>query len=215
MIKVIEIIGVAGAGKSTLTKRLSENFPDWEVCFRLPRFKTLFYQLQAVTRNILPLLLYSEKKTLFNNIKIIAHIYSTARYLSINKSYADKVIVFDQGVIFEYASLCNVGLCNAPKEYLKTINDGYMRKYFESIDVAVFLTAPDEVLYERVINRKINHRLKNFNEEETKDFFNGYNQVFNETKSNLKKIDKKVIEISTYLKHPNDVFDELIRSFKF
>ena len=136
MATIIEIIGVSGSGKSTLTAKIKNNHPKWNVAYRLPKRKFFFQQLISTFRYVIPVLCYSERGWLISNIRLLIHIDVMSKILVSNNT--DNVFVFDQGVIFEYASLCNRGLKNAPDKYKGILLDRITRSYIKSLILPFF-----------------------------------------------------------------------------
>tara|TARA_B110000967_G_C18680688_1_gene457880 strand:- start:178 stop:822 length:645 start_codon:yes stop_codon:yes gene_type:complete len=211
--KIIEIVGVSGVGKSTIAKNISEHFPEWDISFRLPKRDTIAYQLLAIMNNFLPIFIYSEKDHFFNNLKLIAHIYALTTFIE-KKRDSDGVLIFDQGVIFEYAYLCNFGLKNAPENYKKLIYSKYVSRYFKSLNVFVFLSASADIVLKRVMLRKSDHRLKQFSELEKINFIKNYNDIYNYIKVDLEGEATQIINIDTGKLSSESVFNQFLDELK-
>lgn len=210
MARIIEIVGIAGSGKSTLTRMIKERNPGWCTDYRLPKMKTMLTQIGALLIHAAPVLLYSERGWIRRNLRILIHMNAIVESLKYEEK--EKVIFFDQGVIFEYASLFNIGLKNAPIEYRDYVKEKILKRFLELLDVVVFLYAEKEILYERVVSRNSDHRLKNMSKSETIKFFLGYEKVYNEIKylaNQFKEID--VLEMNTKRQTVPESYEILLR----
>lgn len=174
--KIIEIIGCAGSGKSSVIKVLSKtesciqtSIPPKEykiqcvkcVIYRLPKLILLF--LLRVRRHYL--------KTLVRVEAVLAVVQrGKKKHLS-----PDKTLVFDQGPISKLAYLYTKGVPNRITGlWLKTLQ----AKAIQIFDFVIWLDARNDVLQFRINHRNHPHKMKNKPKELADRFHDGYRACF-------------------------------------
>lgn len=174
--KIIEIIGCAGSGKSSVIKVLSKtkscvqtSIPPKEykiqcvkcVIYRLPKLILLF--LLRVRRHYL--------KTLVRVEAVLAVVQrGKKKHLS-----PDKTLVFDQGPISKLAYLHTKGVPNRiVRSWLKTLQ----AEATEVFDMVIWLDAPNSVLQSRINQRNNHHKMKNNPKESVDQFYDDYRAAF-------------------------------------
>ncbi len=208
MTKLIEVIGVAGAGKTTITGNINRYFPDWNTNFTLPRWKFALYVLINLLRYWVPLLRFSEPGQRGVNLKLLAHM--DAMVSNISNRHREEILFFDQGIIFAYASLITNSFKRLPQQQKDSIYQRVMIRYFTCLDFAIFLEADKDILSQRVLSRTTPHRLKSFSESEVEDFFRDYERVFAQLKQSLVGHGCKVVEIDSSTKSIDEVWAEFL-----
>ena len=160
---IVELVGPAGAGKSTLSRLLSqvdENIqigPDIELR-KLEHLPAFIKQASAW----MPIFLQGgpSRRFTWEELKFITYLKEWPRLLRRNNANDRQVILLDHGPIFRLATLWEFG-----PEKLKSaaMNDWWSRIYRQwafTIDIIVWLDTEDEVLVERINARQQKHVLK-------------------------------------------------------
>jgi len=201
---IIEIIGLAGAGKSTLTDSLknSKKF-DFSPSISLPKLATLHWQFAYGLKHIIPLLFYSKKGYLLQNIKLILHMNSMLKTLK--KSEFKNIKLFDQGIIYQYASYCYFGFNIKGRSYLDDVFEKTVKEYLCIVNSIIYLKVNDEIALKRVATRKSYHMLNEFSEQEILDFISYYSTYYEQVIELANKYDVSVIEIQTSNKTAQEV----------
>ena len=213
MSQVLEIVGIAGCGKSTLTGNLRSRYPDWNYSFRLPVLRTLHWQVFALLRHAGILFSYSEKGEFVRNCRLLMYIEALPAAIKQSKAKGRHPVVFDQGVIYAYASLRNIGLRRAERSGQTLLHLQMLEKYIDQIDGITLLTADRKSLEDRIFSRESDHRLKHFSDNEIDIFFRGYDQVFQEVINLLREKGKQVVKIDTSDLTEEQVFDLFLERF--
>ena len=201
--RIVEIIGPAGSGKTTLCRALSPckktfyigNFPD------VRKFSSAPFFLWNGLR-ISPALLGLPKH---NSRKLTRREFA---WLSILRGWPDilkkelksnRITILDQGPVYLLAETSEFG-----PDYLKEQKaDGFWKNLYscwaDTLDMIVWLDAPDTQLMNRIRNRDKGHIIKNESDESTFEFLARYRKAYERTISNLSSnhSDLKIIRFDT------------------
>ena len=186
--KVYEILGLAGSGKSTIKKILSQNE---DLKLEIPK------EVGVYLITILPRALYIFYKT--KNIDFVRGYFRfqySMKFLESNRDYKNKKLIFDQGPIFLISML--IKEVPSLKEYFLD----ELKKILIYYDEVIYLEASPEALVERITNREQDHRIKNMNVKEQLKFLNDYTEIFN---SILEICKIKSIKINRINTEKNDI----------
>ncbi len=162
---IVELVGLAGTGKSTLTRNLKKNVP-WIIEVSSPRVWN-FRNASFYTNNILSLVptylhIMLEDGGLIKRreIAFMALLNGWQDVLIKKKKNSSNVFIIDQGPISIMAYLQMWSTHHSLKDY----SDSWWLKVYEhwtdTLDVVIWLDAPYETLIKRIRNRKQAHRLK-------------------------------------------------------
>lgn len=152
---IIELLGPAGAGKSTVTRALVERNVDIESDFRIRR-------AAHVPRFALAALSACVSGVPFRS-GILG--WRTAAYLETLQGVLTarrtepRITVFDQGPVFLLSLLSELAGIDPPSSSLRWW-DRQIRRWARTLDLIVWLDAPDEILAERMDRRQQRHRMK-------------------------------------------------------
>jgi thymidylate kinase len=143
-----ELVGLNGTGKSTITKKLADIYPNIKLDMSVKQYpciyaKNFILKLPQIcmnyfkTKQILPArtLLY-----LYTQLDIMRKAIKNNRFLNTN-------LIADQGILFVFAFLLKE---NFISDKMIVSNSEVIRKYFPKL---IYITATKEVLWERVNNR--------------------------------------------------------------
>lgn len=197
-----EIIGVNGTGKSTLLKIIKNKHSN--TCSNIPVKDYKMLMLQAVLSNFIfgVIVLFKTKN---KNITILSLHFKTS-LLILNKWKKEKKLpstnlIFDQGPYFQAAILYKEK-CISKKVFIDYINQ------IQDVIPNVFtLTASNEVLYNRVKNRKESDgRGQNMGFQEFCDFCNEYKKSY--------KLVRKKAKFSKKITTEDKSIKQVYKSFK-
>jgi len=188
--RVVEIIGPAGAGKTTLYNELSRysdciqlsNFPDVRKFANAPFF--IVYGLQLIPS----LLRISQSNDRQLNRREFAWLtilsgWPTALQKELKKN--NSIVVLDQGPVYLLSEISELG-----PEYLRKPaaallwRDLYSR-WAKILDIVVWLDAEDHDLIERIRSRDKEHEVKNESAETISRFLERYRIAYRRTISSL------------------------------
>jgi hypothetical protein len=204
---LMELVGVAGSGKSTLRKMLKEMNPQIDVVSPPPKFYYLMPILKILFRWF-PLYLQQYSKTRWfsmQEIKIIGYLDCWLPYLRRCAVEKDMLVVLDPGSIYWLTALKSFGpeLTRDPK--FQTWWETMRKKWLSAIDIFVWLDAPTELLIERVQEREEWHESKLMTHDETAASFDLYRKGYSELIDLLSKKQKNHVLIFQTDQTPTDV----------
>jgi thymidylate kinase len=173
---IMEIIGLAGAGKTTLCEVLKTN-PDKIVYIKFPKVRKIkdapffvWYGLLLVP-TLLRLYNHTSRRLTEREFAWMVVLNSWPFILKKVMKKTAKVIVLDQGPIYLLAELRESG-----PEFLKSKQAEKLWReiYFRwatTLDLLVWLDAPDTILMERIRTRDHEHIVKNEPDSKVFEFF--------------------------------------------
>lgn len=180
---LVEITGVAGTGKSTVTSLLVGDSLKRApfISARDPGQVSLF--LMALPR-IAPLVVRGMTRSprmTWADFKLMVYVTSWDRYL--RNRPAPHGLVFDQGPLYALVRLRAKGLGVASSPAFGEWWSGMLAKWLEKISLVIWLDAADDTLMERISRRDQGHLLKDAAADAGSAFLARYRSLFDEIAS--------------------------------
>jgi deoxyadenosine/deoxycytidine kinase len=180
---IMEIIGPAGAGKTTLFRALERLDPGIQTEFLPPVWN--FGYIPFFVKNILlllPTLVRMQERGDRNltrrELAWMAMLMGWPKILRKEAENGNKKILLDQGPIFLMAVLYEFG----PQSLRNSNIQGYWENVYEqwvhTLNMVILLDTSDEILLERIRTRSDDHLMKNKADQEIKEFLVKYRQVY-------------------------------------
>lgn len=200
-----ELVGLNGTGKTSLLKELEISIPNTQKNIIITKYPALIF------------------KSFFNNLFGCARIYAKTRRLSLVHNYLhlktsllilekwknssctpNKNLVFDQGPIFQLVML-HKEKCISEDNFVELLYE--IQPIFTDI---IFLTAPINILYERVRSRSYSDgRGQYMNFEDFEVFCEAYQKSF----QLIHNIRLPIVEINTAKSSSNDIHNRFLKVF--
>ena len=163
--RVIEIIGPAGAGKTTLCQMLVrhteivrlENFPDVRKATDAPFF--ILNGLQLIP-GLIRIYHPNSRQLTRREFAWMSILNGWSAILRRETNDGDKVIILDQGPLYLFAEMRVFGpeylRQNSAERFWQNLYDRWMT----TLSMVVYLDATDEVLFDRIRSRQQEHIVK-------------------------------------------------------
>src|SRR5688500_18651010 len=154
---IMELIGPAGAGKTTLSRVLSQRDEDIVIGpdIELRKVSHIPVFIRSISSSV-PLFLYqrkSNRQPTWTELKDIAYLKGWPDLLRRRSSNTGKVILLDQGPVFRMATLHEFGPESLRSEASKTWWLHLYEQWASTLDILIWLDTSDSILMERINTR--------------------------------------------------------------
>ena len=217
---VVELVGPAGAGKTTLSRELSRRNDTIRIadppCARKDR---IFFARQSLF--MIPTLLSLLKKNgngrypTLEEIAWLAILDGWHHLLQREVQSDGKVVVIDQGAIYLMAELITSGPQHLRSQRGKWW-DGIYKQWAFTVDMVVYLDTSNGGLLERIRNRHTWHIMKDRTKPEVFEFLNHYRGAYEQVISRLVANDNnlRVIFFDTGIESTAAISNKLFNIFE-
>jgi shikimate kinase len=215
---IVEIIGLAGAGKTSLCHALSQsksihlgNFPDVRRISNAPFFIWNGLQISPL---LLDLQRHSSRKLTRREFAWLSILNGWPEELQKELEY-NKIIVLDQGPVYLLAEIREFGPAFLKIEEAEKMWRDLYSRWADRLDMIVWLDAQDIDLMKRIRNRDKGHLVKNQSVEVTLEFLACYRRAYERTISNLlaNNPDLKILRFDTSQKSAEETACQLLIEF--
>ena len=186
---LVEVTGVAGAGKSTLTRHLLHATTDGTLAefihTRTPRH--LAHVAHSIP-HLMPILagnLIRAPRLSWADFKLLAYVTEWDRFLDRSLTDRPGITLLDQGPIYALVRLKAQAKGVTRGASFARWWSGSIERWAGELDVVVFLDASDRVLWERINGRSQPHRTKGEPGDVGREFIARYRRLFEEALGRL------------------------------
>ncbi len=212
---VVEIIGPAGAGKSTLFTALSQRRGDIRPAPYPSRLRQLPYRLGNTWALLPTFLRYYWHSRWFTRREIRSMVYLRAWLHALEKPTPNPgiVTIFDHGPIYRLAYLRALGpeitSSEVYQKWWRTLLDRWSRV----LDVIVWLDAPNPILLERIRARDSWHMVKDRSQEEAYAFLDHYRCFLEQTIAQAMNGRQVLLRFDTSQQEVAQMADTILHTF--
>jgi deoxyadenosine/deoxycytidine kinase len=182
---VVEVMGPAGTGKTTLSRALSQRHDDIapDIDIRLSKLDKLPFVISN-TFSLLPTYLRRYRHSRWFNrreTRSMAYLQAGLRLLGQETPNNDRVIVLDHGPIYRLAFLREFGPEITTSHAYQRWWAKLLKQWIAKIDIVISLDAPNVVLLERIRARDCRHTIKAKSDQEAYEILRRYRAAFEQT----------------------------------
>jgi shikimate kinase len=187
---IMELVGPAGAGKTTLSRTLSHRSPaiqiGSEIELRNVKYIPIFLgNAISLLPVILRQLLHGQGFT-WDEIKYLVYLRGWSAVLKQEAGTEDTAVLLDHGPVFKLATLQEFGPEKLRSDGFEKWWDAMFKQWASTLDIVVWLDAPDSVLEKRINSRDQRHLVKGKTEQEAARFLARYRNSYEQTLAKLK-----------------------------
>jgi adenylate kinase family enzyme len=215
--KVVEIVGPAGAGKTTLYRALDcytdfirlENFPDVRKAADAP-----FFILNGI--RLIPSLLHlyrsNSRQLTRREFAWMSILIGWSHLLRRESSDDDKVIILDQGPVYLLTEMRLFGPEYLRQNAAQPFWQSLYERWGATLDMVVYLDATNDVLLNRIRSRQQEHTVKKQSPTVVFEFLNSYRTEYEFLLSQLpaKKAALKVLQFDTEQQRPQEIVNQFM-----
>lgn len=214
---VVELVGPAGSGKTTLFRALSQR-NQRVVKGARPRVRRIghipFFARNTIS--LLPTLLRLHQNGRWftrQEVGMLARLNGWHYVLTRQASRSERIIVVDQGPVFLLSWLAEFGPESLKGQSSQDWWDSMVKQWAAVLDVVICLDAPDSVLTERINRRGKRHTVKGRPEQEMRAFLARGRTSVDETISRLTASGgPTVLVFDTALESPGKIAEKVLAS---
>ncbi len=181
--QVVELVGLAATGKTSLLRALGEREPACLAGLRPPRHR---HAWSAVT--LVPTFVGLHRSAhafLWKEMKRITYLRTLQRSVAAKAAERYRAIVMDEGPVYMLARMRVYGEARVRSAAFEPWWRSAIGEWRRTLHLVVWLDAPDAILAERLRRRAQHHRLQGATDRTIEGFLGAYRTAYAEVMSDL------------------------------
>lgn len=210
-VRVVEIAGPAGAGKTALLEALSQASPNIRPVARLRRMAYLGW-LAATALGSTPLQVRRAGVCGLGRREMMMMMHLGALHHMVPRRSGGRIVtVFDQGPVFMLSRLYGSGVEDIEDERVQRWWRVMVRRWACVVDKVIWLDGPDTVLVQRIRTREKWHLTKEQSEQDAYEFLRRFRRTAEVILSRLGCVNgPRLVEFDTSRLGVNEIVDTLL-----
>lgn len=210
---LVELVGLAGAGKTTLEQVISQR--DQEIQAVFPPHKARYVPFLINTAFLwLPIYLRQYRHSrwfTWKEIRLMAYLQVWPRYLRRQIPRHSKVAVLNPGSVYWLAALRELGPPITTSQLYKRWWNSMLGQWATLLDMVIWLDSPDRILLERIHTRDEWHEAKEQPQQETLQRFARLRTCYREITSTMTaNCGPRVLRFRTDQSSPDQIADRVL-----
>ena len=212
---IMELVGPAGAGKTTLSRVLTHRIPKIQIGSDIELRKTKY--VPVILRNTISLLpvflrqIRHGRRFTWDEIKYLLYLEGWPGVLRQEAADGTSTVLLDHGPIFKLATLNEFGPENLKTDEFEIWWNRMFKQWASTLDMVIWLDAPDLVLDQRINSRGQRHSVKGKSESEVVHFLARYRTSYEEILAKLRTAGgPRLLQFDTSRTSIEQVADEIL-----
>jgi shikimate kinase len=211
--QVIELIGPAGAGKTSLLRAVAGLAPGVRTGLRLDRVRALpvvAWHAIALTPASLDML-FADPRWLWAGLRHLWRLRAFPSLLERARGSGHQTILLDEGPVFSLGRLSVFQRAHEGSGWLARAWNAEVARWRESLTGVVLLDADNDVLAHRIRNRTKPHPVKNGSDRQIFAFLDGYRAAYRDIATRLHANGRvHVVELETTTRPFEEVAADIV-----
>lgn len=211
---IVELVGLAGTGKTTLIEGLSQHHPQMRSGVRLPKMSWVSTSIQMTPLWLPTVFRQFPSSRGFNSAELRSMLYLQAWHRQLEQQPPERnwLTVFDQGPIFRLALLREFGPKLVRSERFEQWWNAMLEQWTTTLDLIIYLEAPDDILLERIQKREHQkHTVKGQSREYAYNFLARYRRAYQQILDRLMSEGRlEVLRCNTHEESVEQVVDRIL-----
>jgi len=212
---IIELVGPAGAGKTTLSRVLSRRSSKIQIGSDVELRKLKYVPVFLCNVFLLLPVIFRQHRLgrwfTWDEIKSLVYLNGWSAVLKQEAATGDATILLDHGPVFKLATLNEFGPEKLKTDGSETWWKNMFNQWASTLNIVIWLDAPDLVLEKRINSREQRHLVKGRTEAEVVHFLARYRTSYDQVLAKLRAYGGPLLlQIDTSITPIEQVADEIL-----